>query len=155
MVNNAVKASISELEKIRELGKQNAGRKVSLVEKVMLIRKTLKSGIGLGYYSAFGYVPREDKSSKDLRLPRDENDAAPLQWRWGNLGAALYWEVDAAVKGEIASRLAGRLSDVPGQRERQALSAFVKLLQRDGILILQNAVRRPAIQKARQPARVR
>jgi hypothetical protein len=149
MVNNAVKASIAELEKVRDAGKQNAGRNISLVEKALIIRKTLKAGIGLGYYAAFGYVPREDKSSKDLRLPINENDPAPLQWRWGKLGHALYWEVDAAVKGEIANRLAGRLADVPGQRERDALGAFVKLLQREGIKILQRAVERPAIQRAR------
>lgn len=155
MAINAVKLSLYELEKVRDLGRKMAGRSVSNSQKVA----TIKQALGTPPFAARLFVPKVDQTlGKNIPLPPVKNGRSPLEWRWGQLGSIAYEAVDVTVKGAIASGLFKQLPNVPDpvvavvatklkvriRGTRHVYRLFVEHLQKEGIRALELAVGRKA-----------
>jgi len=145
MVKAAVKASMNELQVIRQAGRKNGGRKV--VDRVALMKKALNIPPGLwNKFAAGGYIPKEDRTStRNTKL----TPGGPLEWRWGQLSTIAYSTVDQLVKTRYAGHFARAASlqddkvkfkGVTIGGVKASINAFSLLLKSDGITIMEKLV---------------
>lgn len=149
MVTAAVAASLRDLEVVRDQGRRLSSKHLSPPQQAQAIKTSLKGAP----FHALGFIPKEDRSQNNPPLTQ-ANGRAPLEWRWGELGDIAYRQVDATVKGEIATELAAKVPLIQDPAKgplgveihgvRAALQAFVQHLRTDGIGALEKAVGRRA-----------
>jgi hypothetical protein len=145
MARMAVKASLRDLERVRDAGVKLGGQPASIVQKAAAIIRVLD-----GQSAARGFVPREDRDSTvNVPFVRADGGKSRLDWRWGQLGDVAYNAVDETVKNYVANKLSEMVNIVPEQVEgihgvRNAFRSFIQHLRDEGITALVNAVGKPA-----------
>jgi len=154
----AVKSSLRELERVREVGRKLAASRLSPSQEHDAIRQAL----GWPLFAATeAFVPKEDRTSRNnVPLPGTTRGASRLEWRWGRLGDIAYKAVDDTVKCRIAKELCELLPKIPDPAHvkfpktdrtifkipgtRRAFRSFVDHLRREGIRVLEKAVEKKA-----------
>jgi hypothetical protein len=145
----AAKASLAELDRVRDAGRRNP-RVSGGAAQADLVKKA----VGAPVFAAKAFVPREDRGNPaNATLPPVASGRAALEWRWGQLGPAAYREVDVTIRQRIASELFGlrKLIDDPVDSPvgkihgtRRAFLQFAEHLRNDGITVLETAVGKKA-----------
>ena len=146
----AVKASLRDLEKVRQAGIRLGTRSASLAQRAAAIRTASKRS-------------PSSVRSQPLRTPRGQilkekcpdvpcrcDEFAP-DWRWGHLGDVAYRAVDDTVKIRICRELTDMAGDTPTACPlaqaissncgiRDAITSYAQVLHKDGIKALEKAV---------------
>jgi hypothetical protein len=149
MATAAVIASLRELEKVRGVGRSVAQQRPSATDRARIIQNTVGPS-----FAARNYIPREDPASHgNAALKSANNQQAPLDWRWGQLGEVAYRAVDEAVRCSVASELAELIASVDDpvvvtragmtfrvHGTRTAFAQFVSHLRNNGIKAIEDSV---------------
>jgi Domain of unknown function (DUF4157) len=146
----AVRASLAELDAMREAGLRASGGACQPEDALAGARDAAIAG--MGPFTALKYTPRE--ANYDGVNP-------VMNWTWGSLDPVLHQAVDEAVRDDIANTLRGKAAAVPEElrylrrgREdpdgavhlhaRQAFMEFCDQLAAQGVAAIEAAMGTPA-----------
>jgi hypothetical protein len=147
MAAAAVRASLTELQRVRDAAPRAAGASTSRPDQI-------RAALGSPRFAAQSYLPRANPDPRaNPPLTSTDGSRAPLEWHWGHLGDLAYAAVDLAVRTKIADAIARLARDQADAVDspvgeisgiKDALRAFAVHLRTSGIAAIEQAVGRRA-----------